>query len=618
MRNLRLLFGVLFFLSALERNSEALEKPNIVLILADDLGAHDLGCDGRTGHRTPHIDRLAAEGKRFTSAYAQPVCSPSRAALMTGQHPARLLITTFLSGRPDWPGHRLLQPVLPAGLATDRPVLAERLRESGYATGFVGKWHLGERPPFDPASRGFDFVFSGGLKKDSPEAEFSKGERIHTEKALGFLEAQAARPFFLYLALNNPHVPLRAARDRVEAQAGAFHPTYAAMMEALDGVVGRVMEKLDALGLREKTLVVFASDNGGVHVPELQDAPPTFNKPLRAGKGFLYEGGIRVPLIVRWPTNITSGVIDTPVSIADLHPTLLDLAGLSTQPPSDFFSLKPLLWGEGSGSERALIWHMPNYTNQGGRPSGAIREGDWKLVEQYEDGRLELYNLRSDPSEKTDVSAGEAARVAAMRGKLEAWRRETGVLMPKPNPAFAPALWKACYEEVDVSRWEARATAAETGAPLKAWRAAMDRILQPVPKGDARATGLVILEARSADVHAHKLRYEFPPQKDTLGFWVDASDWVSWDCVIPEAGQYAVEVLQGCGKGSSGSQVEVTVGEKPLNFYVEETGHFQRFVPRQVGVLDLPQGKTTVSVKVLQKKGGAVMDLRRLTLVRVP
>ncbi|MEI6714635.1 MAG: sulfatase-like hydrolase/transferase [Verrucomicrobiota bacterium] len=595
------------------------DKPNIVMILADDLGINDLGCYGRTAHKTPNLDRLAAEGKRFTTAYAQAVCSPSRSALLTGQHPARLLITNFLPGRADWPGHRLLQPPLPAGLATDRPTLAERLKELGYATGMTGKWHLGSKAPFLPAQRGFDMVFAGKANTAPSDTEGGKGEFAQTDKAIEFMEANAKRPFFLYMAYDNPHVPLAAQPDRIAANSAGFNPLYDAVVETLDVVVGRVLEKLDALGLKENTMVVFASDNGGLHVPEIGFSAPTHNTPYRAGKGFLYEGGIRDPFIVRWSGKVTPSVVDVPVSIADFAPTVLDILGAAPVVPGDFVSLKPLLLGDGQLPERALFWHMPNYTNQGGRPSGAIREGDWKLIEHYEDGRLELFDLKADPSEKNDVSANEAKRVATMRGKLEAWRRSLDAQMPKPNPKYQPVLGNACYVATDVSKLEALKTAAEMDAPLKAWREAMDKGSKKGEweTGDA-VNGLVMLEARSADVHSGKLKYEPQPNKDTLGYWVDAADWVSWECEVPAAGRYAVEVLQGCGKGSGGSSVDLSVGNAVVRFRVEDTGDFQRFVPRQIGVVDVPPGKTTVTVKVAEKKGGAVMDLRRVTLIRVP
>ncbi len=595
-------------------------RPNILFIMADDLGINDLGVYGRTGHYTPNLDRLASQGKRFTNAYAPAaVCSPTRAAILTGQAPARLQITNFLYGRADWPAHRLLQPPLPAGLPTDAPTLAEKLKKIGYTTACIGKWHLGDKAPLNAQSRGFDVVFAGQPRSQPSATEGGKGEFGQTEKAQEFLVANKEHPFFLYLAFDCPHVPLAAQPERVAAKAGTFNPLYAAMVETLDTAVGRVLDKLDELGLRESTLVVFCSDNGGLHVLETPQTPATHNTPYRAGKGYLYEGGIREPLIARWPGKIAPGLEATPVVLADLAPTITTLTGAEPCSPCDYANLAPLLLGTGSLAERPLYWHMPNYTNQGGRPSGAVLEGDWKLIEHYEDGRLELFNIKSDISEKADVSGENAPRVAALRGKLEAWRRSVNASSNKANPAFAPALWDACYGTTDPSRIEVRTTAKEMAAALEPWRNAMDGVKAYNGKDAPPAlaeSGFVLLEARNAEIHGEKLRYEQAAIKDTLGYWTDPRDFVQWDCEIPQAGRYAVEVLQGCAKG--GSLVDVVVGEASARFTVEDTGHFQRFVPRRVGVLDLPAGKTTLAVKPFEKKGAAVMDLRRVSLTRVP
>ncbi len=615
----RILSPFVLLFCAVAAQAAPLEKPNIVVLLADDLGINDIGAYGRIGHRTPNLDRLATEGKRFTCAYAPAaVCSPTRAALLTGQHPARLQITSFLPGRADWPGHRLLQPALPTGLQTDAATLAEKLKKVGYATACVGKWHLGGRAPQDPGSRGFDKVFAGKPNTQPSETEGGKGEFAQAAKAAEFIQENAANPFFLYMAFDNPHVPLGAQPERIAANATAFNPVYAAMIETLDVAVGKVLEKIEALGLREKTIVVFCSDNGGLHVLELPQTPATHNTPFRAGKGFLYEGGIREPLLVRWPGKIAPGLVHEPVVLADLAPTFVEMTGAEACNPGDYRSIAPVLLGNGTLEERPLFWHMPNYTNQGGRPSGAIREGDWKLIEHYEDGRMELFNLKADPSELSDVAASDAPKVAAMRGKLEAWRRSVKASMPKGNPAFQPKLWSACYEAFDASRVELRPTAVEMARAMENWREAMNgthpKRLSNAAESPGPA-GLVQLNARDAQVIGEKLRYEEPPQKDTLGFWVNPADYVEWDCTVPQAGRYAVEVLQGCVKG--GSLVDVRVGEQSVRFTVEDTGHFQRFVPRRIGVLELPAGRTVVSVKPVEKKGGAVMDLRRLTLVRV-
>jgi arylsulfatase A len=598
------------------------QKPNILLLLADDLGINDLGCYGRTQHRTPNLDKLAAEGKRFTAAScAIPVCSPSRAAILTGQNPARLHITNFLPGRADWPGHRLLQPPL-APLPNQTPIIADPLKAAGYTTACIGKWHLGNVK--DRTS--FDYIFAGKANTPPSATEGGKGEWEQTQKAVEFIEANAQKPFFLHLAFHSPHVPLAAQTERIAAYSQTFNPIYAAMIESLDAAVGKLLNKLDSLGLRNNTLVIFCSDNGGLHIPELPHTPATHNTPFRAGKGFLYEGGLRDPLLIRWPARVAPGEVSSVVNLGDLAPTILEAGNAQPLAPADYTSLIPLLTDSGSLKARPLFWHMPNYTNQGGRPSGAVREEDWKLIEHYEDGRLELFNLREDPSEKNDRSAAEPARVAAMRGRLETWRREIHAEMPRPNPVFQPELWRACYAKQDVSRTEASQTAVETAAPLLEWREAMDKIRhikqpapgtpvpEPSPVSQPPAMGLVQLEPKDAILSATKLRYEPQPHKDTLGFWVEPADWAEWECEVPQSGAYAVEILQGCSKG--GSLVEVRVGGASLTFTVEDTGHFQRFVPRKVGVLELPAGKTRVALKPVEKKGGAIMDVRRLSLVR--
>jgi hypothetical protein len=276
----------------------------------------------------------------------------------------------------------------------------------------------------------------------------------------------------------------------------------------------------------------------------------------------------------------------------------------------DFQDISPVLFGQKT-LNRPLFWHQPHYMNQGGKPAGVAREGDWKLIEQYEDGSLELYNLAKDPGEKTDLAADEPARVAAMRGKLEAWRRSVGAEPTKANPDFDRAAWEACFVRTDVSRLQALPTSEAMRPLLAEWRKAMD----------ARATvggnTLIHLEARDAKVKGTKLKYEEPPHKDTLGFWVNAEDTASWTFQAPTAGTYRLTVLQGCGKGNGGSTVAVEAGASRCEFTVEETGHFQRFVPREVGKLTLVAGENTLTVRPVKKAKAAVMDLRRVILERV-
>lgn len=452
--------------------------PNVVFILADDLGINDLSCYGRKDQATPRLDRLAGEGMRFTSAYcAQPICSPSRAAIISGLAPARLRITTFLPGRGDAPSQKLLHPKINQQLALEYTTLAEHLKSAGYATACIGKWHLGGAG-FGPKEQGFDVVYAG--KPNTPPAsdEGGKGEYDLTAHAIDFVRANKDKPFFLYLPHNNPHIPLAAKPELIAKFKDSFNPTYAAVVNTLDDSVGRLLDALDELKLRDNTLVVFTSDNGGVHLPELKEDAPTHNTPFRAGKGYVYEGGLRIPLIVRLPKVVPAGkVSDTPVINTDWLPTILDLCGVPFEASkSDGVSLAPLLKG-GSLADRPLLWHFPHYNNQGGRPAGAIRVGDWKLIEHYEDGRVELFNLRNDPSEERDLAEKEPQRVADLRPKLAAWRTSIGAQTNSPNPDFDPAWYKRLYQDFDSSRLKPDATAAAMREKLAGWRAGMDAVV---------------------------------------------------------------------------------------------------------------------------------------------
>lgn len=584
--------------------------PNFVILFADDLGINDLGCFGRKDQNTPNLDKLASEGARFTQAYAAAsVCSPSRAALMTGQSPARLKITTFLTGRSDRASHRVLGASLNYNLPNGVQTIAQLLKPKGYASAAVGKWHLGGKG-HQPTDHGFDEYFPGRANPGAESPQGGKGELGQADFAAKFIEKNKAKPFFLYLAFDNPHIPLAAPAKSIEANAKSFHPTYAAIVESLDTAVGRVLKALEDQGVAKNTFVVFASDNGGVHISELKESPATFNAPSRAGKGFLYEGGIRTPLIVRYPARLAPAVISEPVVLGDLCPTICALAKVPAPTTLDFQDISPLLF-EQKPLNRPLFWHQPHYMNQGGKPAGVAREGEWKLIEQYEDGSLELYNLAKDPSEATDLAAAEPARVAALRGKLEAWRRSVGAEPIKANANFGRALWEDCFVKTDVSKLQALPTSEAMRPLLADWRKAMN---DATTEG---ANSLIFLEARDAQVKATKMKYEEPPQKDTLGFWVNAEDTASWTFQATKAGTYRVTVLQGCGKGNGGSVVALDTKQGSCEFTVEETGHFQRFVPREVGKLTLVAGENTLTVRPVKKAKAAVMDLRRVILERV-
>lgn len=460
------------------------QKPNIIFILTDDLGYTDLGCYGNPYHKTPHIDALARQGMRFKQAYvASPICSPSRAAIMTGKHPARLHLTNFLVGeRTD-----AASPVLPApwakgGLPGSEITSAELLKKEGYATGMVGKWHLGGKEGQIPAHQGFDYdrvISKNGLDYYNYSIT-SKNETVFeddgssyltdklTDYGVDFIDGNKDKPFFLYLAYSVPHVLIVPRGDKLKKylfgynkyeekynpdyaakiQGGPgipmgeykarFNPYYAAMLESMDDGVGRIMEKLKALGLDEKTIVVFTSDNGGVGLPELGPVP-THQEPFRMWKGHVYEGGVRVPLIVTWPQKIPGNVSnDHYVTGTDHLPTFMELLNVKKLPADlDGTSyLKTLYQPESNFDRGPIFWHYPHFSNQGSRPSGAMRMGDYKLVESYETGKLELYDLKNDIAEKNDLSLVMKDKTKEMAAMLKKWREDIGANMPVSNPDY--------------------------------------------------------------------------------------------------------------------------------------------------------------------------------------
>jgi arylsulfatase A len=582
--------------------------PNIIVILADDLGWADVGANAGSFFLTPHIDSLARDGMRFTDAYAAaPVCSPTRAALLTGKSPARLHLTDWLPGRPDRPDQKLARPAIRPHLPLEEVTLAEALKPAGYASGHIGKWHLGGEG-FGPPEQGFavnvagdhtgtplsyfapfqrDGRFMPGLEQ-APEGEYLT-DRL-TDEALRFIDANRNQPFFLHLSHYTPHIPLRARPELVErhrarvASGPQANAIYAAMLESLDEGVGRVLAKLDQLGIAEHTVVMFTSDNGGLSTEEGPNTPATSNAPLRNGKGYLHEGGIRVPLLVRWPGRIRTGAVErTPVSSADLFPTILAVAGLPTEQAGDGVSLEGLLRGSASLPERALYWHYPHYSNQsrspgapeGGGPGAAMRDGRWKLIQHFETGFHELYDLAADPGEATNLADEDPERVLAMGRQLHAWQNSARVQWPIQNREYR-------------------------NPPLS-----------------TLSDGSVLLHARDAVVSGQNLRYEPQPHKDTLGFWTRVEDWAHWDFELTAPGRFRVEALQGCGKGSGGADVEVAVGDARLTMTVEDTGHFQNFVRRELGEVRLAAGLHSLSVRPRTRPGVAVMDLREVRLVKV-
>jgi arylsulfatase A-like enzyme len=457
--------------------SQKVVPKNVVFFLVDDLGWRDLGCFGSTFYETPNVDHLAATGMKFTQAYAAcPVCSPTRASILTGKYPQRLGITDYISvnraNQPEkWDRKTRL---LPAPYADRLPLaettLAEALKAAGYATFFAGKWHLGPEG-FYPENQGFD-VNKGGCEWGAPSAgrryfspygnprlpDGPPGEHLPARLAAetaAFIAAHRDQPFLAYLSFYSVHTPLMARDDlraKYEAKAKSLHHTgplwgkegerkvrlvqdhaiYAGMVEAMDQAVGVVLSRLDELRLADRTIVIFMSDNGGLSTSE---GWPTSNVPLRAGKGWLYEGGIREPMIIRAPgVTKPASQCDTPVISTDFYPTILDLAALPPRPEQhlDGKSLVPLLRGEPI-DPRPLFWHYPHYGNQGGSPAGAIRVGDWKLIEWYEDGRRELFNIRKDLSECHDRAVENTATVRELAAQLDVWRKSVGAKMPTAN-----------------------------------------------------------------------------------------------------------------------------------------------------------------------------------------
>jgi arylsulfatase A-like enzyme len=420
-----------------------------------------VGCYGSTFYETPNIDRLAKQGMRFTNAYAAGcVCSPTRASIMCGKYPARLHLTDFLTGRSDRPSQKLLRPKAEQKLSLEEISLARALKPAGYVTASIGKWHLGG-PDFSPEKHGFDLNIGGSITGSPPGGYFKfkapnlvarnddeyLTDRL-TEEAEAFIDKNKDNPFFLYLAHYAVHIPLQGKKELIEKYERKTKPAkgqnnaiYAAMVQSSDESVGRLLKKLDELKLADNTVVIFTSDNGGLSVKEGPDTPSTTNEPLRAGKGYLYEGGIREPFIVRWPGVVKpAGVCDVPISSQDLYPTILQLAGAKPAAGQviDGESIVPLLKQSGKPAREALFWHYPHYSNQGGKPSGAVRQGDNKLIEFYEDGHVELYNLKDDPGEMTDLAKKLPDEAARLQKLLADWRKAVKAQMPTPNPDYKP------------------------------------------------------------------------------------------------------------------------------------------------------------------------------------
>jgi arylsulfatase A-like enzyme len=458
-----------------------MQRPNIILIAIDDLGWRDLACYGSGFYETPNLDRLAASGMQFTDAYAScPVCSPTRASILTGKYPANVGITNFIGGHAE--GKLASVPYLDH-LPLSETSIASALRRGGYATWHVGKWHLGDEA-FHPDRHGFDVNTAGchwgyphqgyfspyGLPtlSDGPPGEYLT-DRL-TNEAIQLIQNHRDSPYFLNLwhfAVHTPiqchealvekyrrkaqvlgldqlqtfetgeHFPcLHKQQGRIQRRLVQSDPTYAAMIENLDANIGRLLRAVDESGQRDDTLVVFTSDNGGLSTAE---GSPTSNLPLIEGKGWMYEGGTRVCQLASWPGRIRAASrCMVPVTSTDLYPTLLEAAGLELMPEQhqDGVSLMPLLMGADRIEREALFWHYPHYSNQGGTPAAAVRAGDHKLIEFFEDGKLELYNLRADISEQHDLCQSEPEKARELHARLVDWRQSIEAKIPAPNPHY--------------------------------------------------------------------------------------------------------------------------------------------------------------------------------------
>lgn len=584
-------------------HSAEARKPNIVIIMADDLGYGDLSCYGHPTIRTPNLDRMAAEGLRFTSFYCgAPLCTPSRAALLTGRLPVRSGMASNRRG--------VLMHYSTSGLPASEITLAQLLKTNGYATACIGKWHLGHQPQFLPRQKGFDFYFGLPYSNDMDELENAPPEasqsmepkadwwnvplirneevierpanqstltRRYTEEALKFISANKQKPFLLYFPHTFPHVPLFASE---KFQKKSPRGLYGDVVGELDWSVGEILKALKEQGLAENTFVFFTSDNGPWLIQKFAGGSAG---PLREGKGSTWEGGMRVPGIAWWPGKIKPGQVSTAIACnLDLLPTATKLAGL--EPPSDRVidgrDLSPILFASGKALRDAFFY----YRNV---DLFAVRQGPWKAhfttksgfgsdPAEAHDPPL-LYNVETDPGEKFNVANQHPDIIAQIR-KLADEHRKTVTPVEDQLVIGDPP-------------------------PVKA-------------KTTPRPKGTLLLRAREVTIHGDTVRYEPQWYKNTVGYWTKAQDWISWDFEVATPGKYRVVILQGCGPGSGGSTVEFSAANQTITMQVQETKGFQDFLERDIGAIDFPAaGHYTLSVRAKMKPGLAVMDLRQVELI---
>jgi arylsulfatase A len=450
-------------------NSQSTSRPNIIILLADDLGRNDIACYGNNFIETPHLTALANEGIKCNNSYAAaPLCSPTRASIITGNNPTRINLTEHLHGyAPAGPKQKLITPKIETGLPGNLITIPEALKSAGYISAHIGKWHLGMGPS-SPKAQGFDFVYGGGaeglpnsffypffngkpypnLLEDTKEGDYL--DDALTNRAIRFLQNNKDSTFFLELNFYAPHVPIQVKPNLVEKyknkrSKGNYsnlpNDEYAAMVESIDANVGRLIEQVKALGLDKNTIIIFASDNGGLSVEEVpafaKHTPPTDNGDLKNGKGYITEGGIKIPWILWMPSVIKNSREENAlITTDDIFNTCMQLAGQKTTSP-DGVSLVPILQNKAI-TDRNLYWHFPHYSPQRGLPGAAIRKGNYKLIEWYEDGKLELFDLSKDEGEQNNIAATNTALVNEMKVLLSDWRKKMNAQMPTPNPNYNP------------------------------------------------------------------------------------------------------------------------------------------------------------------------------------
>lgn len=432
--------------------------PNIIVFFIDDMGSQDLACYGNDFYKTPSIDKLAVNGVRFTNAYSScTVCSPTRASLMTGKYPARLQITDWIQGHKK-PFAKLNVPNWTMYLPLEEKTLAESLKEKGYATWHVGKWHLGDKEEYWPESQGFDINIAGNFKgapirnkeyngyfspygllrlTDGPKDEYLT-DRLTDEAIQLIKNSKSQQPFFLNLAHYAVHTPIQGKAEKTAKYKkilnGEKHPQknpeYAAMIESVDESIARILKVLEEKSLLENTVIIFAADNGSL-------ASVSTSKPFRKGKGWAYEGGTRTPLIMYWKGNIEGGkVIDEPVITMDIYATIMNIVNAKLPKRTDGVSLLPVIY-QNKQYNRPLFWHYPHYHND--KPHGSVRYGDWKLIQYFEDNRYELYNLKEDIGETNDLSSKNSEKLNELKKMMEGWRKKVGAQMMTANPAYDPS-----------------------------------------------------------------------------------------------------------------------------------------------------------------------------------